>query len=505
MAAADTELGFDHPNEDGVIPVTCVRVVQSEKGATAVVVAISITLLFGFVALAIDLSRLYGARNELKNTADAAAMAAAANLYVHDNSGTVNPNANTVALDAVNAMRNTGLTIDNPAPWTDLAANTGDIQHGHWSHSANRFYRTDVDVNSLPADFFDRTTAQLDNPATHDFVNAVMVRTRRQTNPITMTFARLFGIDDIITQRISVAWLGYAGSFSPWEIDNPLALCRDSIVDEDDKLTCSQGRMINSNNDTAMWSNFTQDSAPWEEGDTNCGDPSSANSLKDLIQPGGSCTYGGLNPDQVKLGFGVSTNEGMEQVVFDALKDCWLQATVDDPNQPGTEVPIDIAPADGRPDYPWKMTLLVIDCDNPGCNKVLGAVSLEVLWILRSQDSQYMDAPTRMWCESKEHTPHFWQCNSTSSDQAVRKACVNDFFNHFGLVKIDTTKNPPTVPATADTDWIKKSIYFRPDCDEQEPTGTVGGENYGILSQASVLVDHMRIDAHADVVLDNQP
>jgi Flp pilus assembly protein TadG len=67
--------------------------VKNERGAIAIIVAIALPVFLGFAALAIDLSNLYVARNELQNAADAGALAGARILY--DDSGTsVNEGAN---------------------------------------------------------------------------------------------------------------------------------------------------------------------------------------------------------------------------------------------------------------------------------------------------------------------------------------------------------------------------------------------------------------------------
>ena len=53
---------------------------RAREGGVAVVVALSIAVLVGSAALAIDLGRLYNAVTELDNAADAAALAAASQL-----------------------------------------------------------------------------------------------------------------------------------------------------------------------------------------------------------------------------------------------------------------------------------------------------------------------------------------------------------------------------------------------------------------------------------------
>ncbi len=47
--------------------------IKDNRGVTAVVVAVVITVLIGFVALAVDIGYLYATKNELQNIADAVA------------------------------------------------------------------------------------------------------------------------------------------------------------------------------------------------------------------------------------------------------------------------------------------------------------------------------------------------------------------------------------------------------------------------------------------------
>lgn len=53
---------------------------RGEHGAVAVIVAVTIAVLIGFVGLALDLGKLYVTRSELQNSADACALAAARDL-----------------------------------------------------------------------------------------------------------------------------------------------------------------------------------------------------------------------------------------------------------------------------------------------------------------------------------------------------------------------------------------------------------------------------------------
>ncbi|WP_227767457.1 pilus assembly protein TadG-related protein [Zhaonella formicivorans] len=57
---------------------------QGEKGSTLIIVAIGLTVFFGFAALVVDAGMLYTTRLRLANLADAAALAGAQELPYHD-------------------------------------------------------------------------------------------------------------------------------------------------------------------------------------------------------------------------------------------------------------------------------------------------------------------------------------------------------------------------------------------------------------------------------------
>ncbi|WP_431823155.1 pilus assembly protein TadG-related protein [Burkholderia sp. F1] len=61
-------------------PRITARGIHRQRGAVAVVVALALAVLIGFVGLALDLGKLYVTRSELQNSADACALAAARDL-----------------------------------------------------------------------------------------------------------------------------------------------------------------------------------------------------------------------------------------------------------------------------------------------------------------------------------------------------------------------------------------------------------------------------------------
>ena len=64
-------------------------IINNQEGISAVIVAVCLVMLIGFIALSIDVSHLVVARNELQNAADAGALAGAGELY-NDSGKSVN-------------------------------------------------------------------------------------------------------------------------------------------------------------------------------------------------------------------------------------------------------------------------------------------------------------------------------------------------------------------------------------------------------------------------------
>lgn len=65
--------------------------IRSERGATMIVVAVAMTALLGFLALAIDLGMLYVAHSDAQRAADASALAGASAFLDNSNSAAVGP------------------------------------------------------------------------------------------------------------------------------------------------------------------------------------------------------------------------------------------------------------------------------------------------------------------------------------------------------------------------------------------------------------------------------
>jgi Flp pilus assembly protein TadG len=418
------------------------QLVRGRTGATAAFVALIMVVLLGVAALAIDIGFAYVVRGELQNAADAGALAGAQVLYI--NNGTqVNVAANGVASNYVtqHTSEQAAVTVES-------------VERGHWSFATRTFTPNEGTLD--PVDLWDVTTAELD--ADPNFINAVRVITTRTTTNGQVAapfFASIFGGTSPLVRATAVAYIGFAGTLQPGVADQPIAICRESLLNPDGSYTCNVGRMI-----TSAPGNTTSQSGGW----TNLAQPcSTANvpSVRPLV-----CSSG--NPQALVLGDPMGTVGGELQTVADQLRDCWFDGLNLDTNGDGTPDSTLDTDGDGWPDQPWGMTLPVIRCDdaNPGpCNVLVGAVEVNVVWITRNDKNQMNEVPRRMGN---------WSCppGTPGAD------CWASFVQNFGLRAADQST------AT----YEDKTIYFLPDCTPHVPVGRTGGENYGILAQIPVLV-----------------
>ena len=207
----------------------------------------------------------------------------------------------------------------------------------------------------------------------------------------------------------------------------------------------------NEEHQTAGWTNFSQP----------C-DTANDNEVRGLV-----CGAG--NPVMLDLGQTLGTTNGVQQNVFDSVRDCWW-------NNPAYD-----RDGDNIADLPFTMRLPVIDCpDRVGvgnCSTLLGMVELKVVWITRNDKNQMNEVPRWMgdWppVGSPLRDPNGFKCIGTGQQ------CWDSFAQTFNLKDILNG---------ADAFYEDKTLYFLPDCTPHVPTGVTGGENFGILAKIPVLV-----------------
>ncbi len=406
---------------------------RGEEGVTAVVVALLMVVFIGVAAFAIDVGHLYIVKHELQNAADAGSLAGARFLY--DESGaSVNENANQIAYDATVANRSENLPVE--VHWT--GGNTGDVERGHWSFATRTFTPSDY---TAPAQFWDVSPEELD--ANPDFVNAIRVRARRQDAPAASFFARVFGFDNFLVSTESIAYMGFAGTLAPGEADQPIAICKESLL-ANGQYSCSTGRMISNHEavagqESGGWTDFNQDNP--------CLTGTSPETVRSLI-----CGTG--NPNPISVLQPVATHGGYIEFAQGLLRDCWEALT-------------------GKT-RPWTLTLPVVEC--PGnivesCATVVGAVTVNVIWVTSWEDDPtYSDAP---WQMEDPRTGTTWFSNDPDG-----QARWNSFVQDFNLKRLDGTPVP----------YQRRGVYFLPDCRPHPPRGRTGGENFGVPAKIPVLV-----------------
>ncbi len=441
--------------------------VTNQSGAVLIVVALMLVVLLGIAALAIDIGHLMLVRNELRNAADAGALAGARMLYAAMTPGstdlTVNAGANTVAYNAATANAS-----DN-SPVEVLA---GNIERGHWCFACSGSdgeQGTFTPNDSLaPYNFVGLSPSPAALDADPNYINAVrVVASRGPGLPAASFFARIFGFESFSLNAEAVAWVGFAGSNI--HVDQPIAICQENIFAGNGALNCTAGRMINSSgSETGAWTNL-------EQGENACNGAASASEIRPLVEAG--CSSGEIPGITVHAGEPMTTVNGEVQSGFNSLYSCWMSNSSLDFN------------GDGKPDQSWSVTLPLIECSGnpPGpCNKVVGAVNVDVFWIINNNDPDFKDIPTQY--DVDRDTPGMeYSCPEVSlyaQESAARKLCWLNFLNAFGVK--DASGNALTMDTAANL-HVQKSIYFKPSC-SLASEGSSGGAPANVVAKIPKLV-----------------
>ena len=406
--------------------------IKEERGVTFVVVALLMIILVGVAALAIDTGHLYMVKSELQNAAEAGCLAGGRFLYHHDGT-VVNEDVNQVAYNAAIVNRSEGSPVE--VQWS--GGNTGDVERGHWCFATRVFTPNE---SAQPVNLWDVSPEELD--ANPNFINAMRVKTRRQDTPVASYFAKIFGYENFSLLAEAIAYIGFAGTLAPGEADQPIAVCREAIL-TDEKYTCTVGRRISLGWETEReiggWTDFSQDDP--------CTTGTNAQTVTSLVCNGG-------NPGPIFVRQPISSNAGDISSAFTRLRQCWEAVT-------------------GKT-RPWTLTLPVVSCPSyemDECQNAVGAVTIHVVWITEEDDDpSYSDAP---WTMENPNTGTTW--SSANPDGEVR---WTSFVLNFNLQRLNGS------PAS----YRRKSIYFLPDCNDQQPKGRTGGENFGIMAKIPVLV-----------------
>lgn len=402
---------------------------KCQRGVTIIYVSlITLPILLGMGAISVDIGNLITARNELKNAADAGALAGGWSLYAPDGSG-VDTGANQEAYNAATANYSQKQPVE-----VDINA---DVQRGHWSFGSRTFTPNNATTST---DLWGVDEATLDADLNH--INAIRVRTHRKAAPVASWFSRIFGQEGFVVARTSVAYLGFAGA-GGGQADTPFAPCSKDIVDDQGNFSCNVGRMHGGGSglpETGAWTNFKE-----------CGNNPSANELKGMVCDSGN----GILQDVAQ---NMDVNNGVVTSALKAWRKCWDQET------------------------PILATMPVIDCPNGirPCHEVVGTVKAWIVWMTDSGNKFNKHAPKRMDGIPSLGIPD-WTCDCSKTSQAS----WDDFTDHF---RLETPDGRP-IKEAPNHGLAKKTIYFIPSCDSHAPAGGTGDQNFGVMAQNPRLVD----------------
>ena len=389
------------------------RFPKSQRGATGILLPLSLIFLLAVGAFAVDLNNVLVSRAELQNAADAGALEGARQLYSDD--GTVNTTVGSCgtscdpcgadpACEAAEGSLGGSIEGANDSQGTEVEVVYS--RRGHWTFVASlqengieRGGLFTANSNSATAPTWDSTNGNfrplvdtsLGGPAlsdcsgadpssnlntdvnrdTCDF-NAVRVCVARSDTPIASFFARLVGITEFDATACAVAYVGFAGSINPAELDAPIALCEHLLI-QDGEYNCQIGRWNTSSSGdegAAKWTDFDQSSC-------NAASASVVGSLIDAMTCDGST---GINTDALEQGTPINvTGTGVAQsnltTLFEKWKTCVPERTCTDPD--GNNY------TSSFPTRAWTLKLPVVDCDdasNSACNPLFAAVEVQVIW-----------------------------------------------------------------------------------------------------------------------------
>ena len=165
-----------------------------------ITVLVALVALLGASALAIDVGLLWAARTQLQNTADAAALAAAANL--------IDPAAPAVTLSAAETAGVEQAAQNAAVGAASVQLDPDDLSFGRW----------DVATRQLD------TSADLTDPEQVTGVEAVARLDGSANDPVPSFMARILGRDSFDVTCRATAYLGYAGRVGPGEVDLPIVI-----------------------------------------------------------------------------------------------------------------------------------------------------------------------------------------------------------------------------------------------------------------------------------------
>ncbi len=187
--------------------------IRKTEGATAVVIALCLFAFLGVTSLAIDMGHLYTVRNQLQNSADAAALAGVEQLIQKDSNGNAVRNS-TQATTAAMQVAQSQSQLDGLPTVTNAARNDLTLNFGVWNIYAGN--------PNTAWTLIGPTCTSTSN------ANALQVTITRTAGtifgPVTNLFAQALGTPTSTVSATATAYLGFTNTVQTGAIQVPLAL-----------------------------------------------------------------------------------------------------------------------------------------------------------------------------------------------------------------------------------------------------------------------------------------
>ncbi len=332
--------------------------ISREEGASAIVIALILGFIASMAALAVDVGYVMATKNELQNSADAAALAAVRQLgslyepmspsqqaaYVCDDPTPIY----TIAQSAASS---------NTAGGVNISVVSSDIRIGQWDGSSHVLNQT------------------------NDQPDAVAVTARRDgsvNGPIGTFFARIFGKNSVPVSATATAALTGLSKIDEGELRLPVGISRRWFARPQ---FCNQPIVFYPTNNTCTGTDFTG-LAGWN---TQTDPHANANTLKKILQGTKDGTY---TSPETTVGDTFYFTGGTVSSAFDDMKALFDYMKTRD--------------GDGN-DSTWTTAVVVYDqdCGNPhGGIKINGFATVVIEQILTTPEKTILG---RVICENVEH------------------------------------------------------------------------------------------------------
>lgn len=335
---------------------------RREAGAAMLTVLVALVALIAISSLAIDGGALWTARNQMQNSVDSAALAAAANM--------IDTDAPATTLAAARGAALTRAASHGAISAGSVVVETADVVFGSWD-LATRSFDTAIDLDDPFVLNSVEVTARLDD-VTNDRVPAFL--------------SKVIGRTGFIASADATAYLGFAGSAAPGQIDLPIAIDCCKIKGPDCEQDFCETIDTNPPNPCALedpqdegattvtcleFHNTSDQNACWTQFDG--GDPAiNTPGLTDIVEDG--------NPITISTSEPVYVDNGTKTPVIADIKDRMMGEGSFTGDANGVDRYL---PKDGVKDS-WVVGLPVIECQT-GINcaggspmRIVGVVCVEI-------------------------------------------------------------------------------------------------------------------------------